>query len=213
MMQRTALPLLAAALLFSISCSRGTEPSKPPVEESKSPASKTDVPQTFRVQFDTSKGPFIIEVNPARAPIGVARFNDLLKDRFFDGARFFRIVPNFIVQFGLAADAAKTRKWDKPIQDDPVAATNRAGSLSFATAGPNTRTTQIFINLRSNQSLDGQGFAPFAQVVEGMNVIERLHSGYGEGPDQEAITRRGNAYLLERFPDLDYIKTARRIEP
>ena len=118
------------------------------------------------------------------------------------------MVPNFVVQFGLAANPAKTKKWDKELDDDPVKQTNRAGSLAFAKKGRNTRTTQVFINLRSNQSLDSQGFAPFGQIVEGMEVIEKLHSGYGEAPDQEAITKRGNAYLASAFPKLDFIRRA-----
>lgn len=140
--------------------------------------------------------------------MGAARFEELVKARFFDGARFFRVVPNFVIQFGLAGNPVLTKKWDRAIKDDPVAHTNSRGSIAFATEGPNTRTTQLFINLRSNQSLDGRGFAPFGSVVEGMGVVERLYAGYGERPNQEAITRRGNAYLQQNFPKLDYIRTA-----
>src|SRR6185295_128050 len=129
--------------------------------------------------------------------------------KFFDGARFFRIVPNFVVQFGLAASPAVTKKWDHPIKDDAVTQLNRTGSLAFATMGPETRTSQVFINLKTNQSLNSQGFAPFAQVIEGMENIEHLYAGYGERPDQDAITKQGNAYLEKNFPNLDCIKTAR----
>jgi cyclophilin family peptidyl-prolyl cis-trans isomerase len=131
-----------------------------------------------------------------------------VEDKFFDQARFFRYVPNFVIQFGLAASPAKTKKWDKQIKDDPVSRTNGVGTLSFATAGPNTRTSQIFINLRSNQTLDSDGFAPFARIVEGMDVIGKIYAGYGELPDQEQITNQGNAYLNAKFPKLDYIVKA-----
>src|SRR3954449_7815584 len=152
------------------------EPAKEPAKEpaAKEPAAKapekkakaksTEAPENFKVKFTTSKGPVIVEVHKAWAPKGVQRFYELVNDHYFDGARFFRIVPNFIVQFGMAGDPAMGRKWDKNITDDPVTQTNRAGSVTFATAGPNTRTTQLFINLRSNQMLDGQGFAPFGMV-------------------------------------------------
>ncbi|HWR35576.1 MAG TPA: peptidylprolyl isomerase, partial [Clostridia bacterium] len=150
----------------------------------------------------------LVEVHRDWAPIGARRFEELVKAGYYNGARFFRVVPNFVVQFGLAADPAVTRKWDKTIPDDPVLQTNRVGSLVFATAGPNTRTTQLFINLKSNQSLDDQGFAPFAMVVEGMDVVQNIYPGYGENPDQGQITARGNAYLTTAFPKLDYIKKA-----
>lgn len=173
-------------------------------------AAKSDVPDTgtYRVRFDTSKGPFVVEVHRDWAPIGAARFEELVKDGFYDGARFFRVVPNFVVQFGLAADPKMTAKWDRKLEDDPVRQTNRIGSITFATAGPNTRTTQLFINLRSNQMLDDDGFAPFGVVVEGMDVVQKIYPGYGEQPDQERIEKQGNAYLTKNFPNLDYIRKA-----
>jgi len=190
-----------------------TAPAAPPAAEPEAPKanvppSKVGAPDVFKVRMETSKGPVVVEVHREWAPIGADRFYELVKDGFFNEARFFRIVPNFIVQFGLAADPKKTKKWDNAIADDPVSRTNRAGSVTFATAGPRTRTSQIFINLRSNQSLDSQGFAPFGQVIEGMEAIEKLTSEYGEMPDQQAITMRGNAYLKDKFPNLDFIKTA-----
>ncbi len=180
------------------------EPAKP-AEQAK-PAAKTG--NIFRVRMDTTAGPIVVEVHRDWAPIGAKRFEDLINDGYYNGARFFRVVPNFIVQWGLAGDPAKTRKWDRPIKDDPVLQTNREGSVTFATAGPNTRTAQLFINLRSNQSLDSQGFAPFGMVVEGMASVQKIYAGYGEQPDQGAITTRGNAYL-KAFPKLDYIQTAK----
>jgi peptidyl-prolyl cis-trans isomerase A (cyclophilin A) len=161
------------------------------------------------VTFETTKGNVKIQVNRSWAPKGADRFYNLVKNGFFDGCRFFRIVPNFIVQFGLGGDPAVNARWeDARITDDPVTKTNRKGALTFATAGPNTRTTQLFINLKANAALDEQGFAPFGQVVEGMELIEGLYSGYGEAPDQGMIRTQGNAYLTKRFPNLDYIKNA-----
>jgi len=216
---------LAATLLTG--CSKAPEPAKdaaqeraqsqqqapapaPPAapQEPKAEAPKEPAGSTFRVRFETSKGPFVIEVHRDWAPIGAKQFEQLVKSGFYNGARFFRVVPNFVVQFGLAADPAVTKKWSTPIKDDPVLQTNRLGSVVFATAGPNTRTTQLFINLRSNQFLDSQGFAPFGMVVEGMNVVQSIYPGYGETPDQGEITSRGNAYLTAQFPKMDYIKTA-----
>jgi peptidyl-prolyl cis-trans isomerase A (cyclophilin A) len=198
-----------AALLLLASCSSAPEPKKEAESAKPSvPPSKVGAPDVFKVKFDTSKGPFVVEVHREWAPKGADRFYELVNDNFFSQARFFRVVPNFVIQFGLAADPKLSKKWDVPIDDDPVLRTNRAGAVVFATAGRNTRTSQIFINLRSNMMLDNQGFAPFGQVVEGMEVVEKLYSGYGEQPDQEQITRRGNAYLTDQFPRLDYIRTA-----
>jgi peptidyl-prolyl cis-trans isomerase A (cyclophilin A) len=196
--------LLATALLTG-ACSR-SEPKK----TAESPAPEKPAPaDTYRVRFETSQGPFVVEVHPDWAPLGAARFRELVDDKFYDGARFFRVVPNFIIQFGIAGDPKMTKKWNKPIKDDDPVRTNSYKSVAFATAGPETRTTQVFINLRSNQTLDKQGFAPFAVVTEGMDVVEKLYSGYREAPDQQKIERQGNAYLTSSFPKLDYIKTAR----
>ena len=150
-----------------------------------------------------------MEVHPEWAPLGAKRFEELVKDGFYDGARFFRVVPNFIIQFGIAGDPKMTKKWDKPIKDDDPVRTNAYKTVAFATAGPETRTAQVFINLRSNQTLDKQGFAPFAIVTEGMENVEKLFAGYGEQPDQQRIERQGNAYLNQNFPKLDYIKSAK----
>lgn len=131
-----------------------------------------------------------------------------MKARYYNDARFFRVIPNFVAQFGLAASPAMTKKWDKSLDDDPVGHTNSVGTVTFATAGRNSRTTQVFINLRSNQTLDDKGFAAFGKVTEGMDVVEKLYSKYGDAPDQDAITQRGNSYLKSAFPLLDYIRTA-----
>jgi peptidyl-prolyl cis-trans isomerase A (cyclophilin A) len=172
-------------------------------------------PETYRAQFETTKGNFTVEVTRAWAPLGADRFYNLLKDGFYDGARFFRVLPGFVVQFGIPGDPAVARTWRSArISDDPVTQTNSPGSITFATSGPNSRTTQVFINLGNNANLDGMGFAPFGRVTEGMEIVGQLHSGYGEGapqgrgPDQGRIQSEGNAYLERDFPKLDYIKKA-----
>lgn len=172
-------------------------------------------PETFRAQFETSKGNFAVEVTRSWAPVGADRFYSLVKNGFYDGARFFRVLPGFVVQFGLPGDPALSRAWrSASIADDPVQQSNARGTITFATAGPNSRTTQVFINLGNNGNLDGMGFAPFGRVTEGMEVVGQLHSGYGEGaphgrgPDQGRITAEGNTYLEQQFPKLDHIKRA-----
>jgi peptidyl-prolyl cis-trans isomerase A (cyclophilin A) len=206
-----------ASLLMLASCSSSNNSQNKTDETAKPAATEAaQTPQTpasgdYKVLMATSKGDITLEVHRDWAPIGAQRFYDLVQSGFYDNARFFRYVPNFIIQFGLAADPAVTKKWDRNLADDPVTHTNRAGSVTFATAGRNTRTTQVFINLRSNQSLDEQGFAPFAQIVDGMDVTAKIYSGYGEQPDQDAIQLQGNAYLLKSYPKLDYIKTAKVI--
>jgi peptidyl-prolyl cis-trans isomerase A (cyclophilin A) len=167
-------------------------------------------PATFRVTLETSRGPVVIEVTRADAPVGADRFYNLVKANYFNGVRFFRVVPGFMAQFGLAADPAISKTWDVPIQDDPVKASNVRGTLTFAATGaPNSRSTQLFINFGDNSRLDRQRFAPFGKVVSGMEFVDQIYSGYGETPDQGRITAEGNAYLEKAFPRLDYIKTAR----
>ncbi|MEJ7608342.1 MAG: peptidylprolyl isomerase [Bryobacteraceae bacterium] len=202
MTRRLQSAFIPAVLLLS-ACSRS-----PVTEEKRTEAPAPASAGTYKVRFTTSQGPIVIEVHRDWAPIGAQRFEELVKTGFFDGARFFRIVPNFVIQFGLAGDPALTKKYDHAIADDPVKQTNRRGSLAFATAGRNTRTSQIFINIGSNQQLDDQGFAPFAMVVEGLELVDKFYRGYGEAPDQQAITSRGNAYLTQSFPNLDYIRKA-----
>jgi peptidyl-prolyl cis-trans isomerase A (cyclophilin A) len=171
-------------------------------------AQNEQAPETYRAKFETTKGNFTVEVTRAWAPLGADRFYGLIKSGFYNGARFFRVVPGFVVQFGIPGDPALARQWRSAnIADDPVAQTNAPGALTFATAGPNTRTTQVFINLANNAGLDHQGFAPFGRVTEGMDVVGQLYSGYGDrGPDQGRLQSEGNAYLEKSFPKLDYIK-------
>ncbi|MGA9882931.1 MAG: peptidylprolyl isomerase [Candidatus Acidiferrales bacterium] len=166
-------------------------------------------PDVYDVKFETTRGDFVVQVTRAWAPIGADRFYNLVKHGYFTGAAFFRVVPGFIVQFGLSADPAVNRAWRSAnIKDDPVTQSNKRGTLTFATAGPNTRTTQLFINFADNSGLDRQGFAPFGLVTSGMDVVDKIYSGYGERPDQGAITTQGAAYLEKNFPKLDTIKSA-----
>jgi peptidyl-prolyl cis-trans isomerase A (cyclophilin A) len=168
-----------------------------------------------RVRFETSKGDVILEVHKDWAPLGAERFLKLVQAGFYDNARFFRTIPGFMVQFGIAADPKVQAPWRmSPIQDDPVTQSNSRGKVTFATSGPGSRTTQVFINLVDNARLDSTGFAPFAEVVSGMEVVDQFYSGYGEGypngngPRQDLIQTQGNAYLEKDFPRLDFIKKA-----
>jgi peptidyl-prolyl cis-trans isomerase A (cyclophilin A) len=167
-------------------------------------------PAEFKVRFDTSKGPFVVEVHREWAPNGVDRFYELLESGYYDDARFFRVLPNFVVQWGINKDPKVSRQWSQnSIPDDPVKESNRRGYITYAKRGPDSRTTQVFISLGDNVSLDAQGFAPFGKVTEGMDVVQNLYSGYREAPLQNMIQLQGNAYLESQFPQLDYIKTAR----
>jgi len=169
-------------------------------------------PAKYQVEFQTSVNggsSFTIEVTRALAPYGADRFYDLVTSKYFDGDRFFRVVPDFVVQWGLNGDPGTTSQWKTNIPDDPVAMSNKRGTVVFATAGPNTRTTQLFINFEDNSRLDGMGFAPFGSVVQGFDVVQHIFAGYGEQPDQGRITDEGNSYLQQSFPRLDYIVSAR----
>jgi len=170
-------------------------------------------PPVFKAKVETSTGDFVIEVHRDWAPLGADRFYNLARSGYFEGARFFRVISGFMAQFGIHGDPAVSAKWrEQNILDDPVKQTNTRGMISFATAGPNTRTTQLFINYGDNSRLDGMGFAPFGRVTDGMDVVDRLYAAYGEGapqgggPEQGAVQMRGNAYLEKDFPHLDYIK-------
>jgi peptidyl-prolyl cis-trans isomerase A (cyclophilin A) len=172
-------------------------------------------PATYKARFDTSKGVFVLDVHRDWAPIGADRFYNLVKNGFYDDARFFRVISGFMVQFGISGDPQLSTPWRAAqIKDDPVKQSNKRGFITFATAGPNTRTTQVFINFGDNSRLDGMGFAPFGQVTSGMNVVDALFSDYGEGapqgrgPNQGRMQAEGNAYLKKDFPKLDYVRKA-----
>lgn len=208
LMARLSLITTVALIFLGCSASKPAEGQRVADLKGKAP-SDLKAPETYRVNMETSKGPVVIEITRADAPVGADRFYNLVKAKYFDGARFFRVVPGFVVQFGLAANPALTKAWDVPIQDDPVKQTNARGALVFAATGaPNSRTEQLFINLGDNARLDPLGFAPFGKVVSGMEAIDMITSEYGEKPDQEAITNLGNEYIEKAFPRLDFIRTA-----
>jgi peptidyl-prolyl cis-trans isomerase A (cyclophilin A) len=176
-------------------------------------------PDEFKVKFETSKGTFVVKVVKAWAPLGADRFYQLVRGGYYDQCRFFRVISGFMAQFGISGDPKISAEWrDKAIKDDPVVKSNKRGFVSYAMAGPDTRTTQLFINYGDNSRLDKMGFAPFGEVVEGMEVVDALYAEYGEGaprgrgPDQGRIQKEGNAYLEKDFPKLDFIKTARIVE-
>ena len=207
-----ATAVLCAALSLGFLCPQGASYAAALTD----PASMTDkAPSLYKAKFDTSKGTFVIEVHRDWAPNGADRFYNLVKNGFFTDVRFFRVINGFMIQFGINGDPKVSAPWRAAqIKDDPVKQSNQPGYVSFATAGPNTRTTQVFINFGDNAGLDGQGFAPFGKVVSGMDVVDSLYSGYGEGaprgrgPDQGRVHMEGNAYLAQDFPKLDYISKA-----
>lgn len=181
-------------------------------EESKKP---DRAPDKFKVLVDTSKGKFTLEVTRSWAPIGADHFFELVNEKFYDDTRFFRVMPDFVAQWGINGDPTVHSKWkDVTIKDDPVVASNMRGFVTYAKTGaPNSRSTQLYINFGDNSKLDGMGFAPFARVVEGMEVVDKINSEYGQTPSQPSIEILGNDYLKEKFPNLDYIKTMRVVKP
>ena len=182
----------------------------------RKPAPKVVVPEVFRVSFETSQGDFIVELNRAWSPHGADRFHELVRMRYFDEARFFRVLKGFIAQFGVHRDFDVHATWRKMfIVDDPPKEKNLRGTLAFAKSGPNTRATEVFINLADNAALDDQGFVPFGKIVQGIEVIDKIYSGYGEmrpeGKDIDGnrVEEETNEYLVQRFPKMDYIVRAR----
>jgi peptidyl-prolyl cis-trans isomerase A (cyclophilin A) len=177
---------------------------------------KGQAPPVFEATFVTTRGNFVVQVTRDWAPIGADRFYNLVKHGFFTGAPFFRVVPGFVVQFGLTGSPAVNKAWQNAnIADEPVKSHNVPGSVTFAKSSmPNSRTTQLFINLGDNSdSLDPQDFAPFGKIISGMDVVEKIYPGYGQQPDQGAITSQGSAYFLKQFPNLDLIKSASITSP
>jgi peptidyl-prolyl cis-trans isomerase A (cyclophilin A) len=180
------------------------------------PAALTEqAPATYKARFDTSKGVFVIDVRREWAPVGADRFYNLVKNGFYDENRFFRVISGFMVQFGINGNPQVSTPWrNAQIKDDPVKQSNKRGFITFATSGPNSRTTQVFINFGDNSRLDGMGFASFGQVSSGMNVVDQLYADYGEGapqgrgPNQGRMQSEGNAYLTKDFPNLDFVRKA-----
>jgi peptidyl-prolyl cis-trans isomerase A (cyclophilin A) len=206
-------PILGALLAGTAAVAGQVDLNK--VAKLRNPAALTEkAPDVFKAEFDTSKGKFVVEVHRDWAPIGADRFYNLVKNGFYDDVRFFRVIKGFMAQFGIHGNPQVQSAWrNAQIKDDPVKESNRRGYVVFATAGPNTRTTQLFINFGDNAGLDKQGFAPFGRVTSGMDVVDKLYNEYGEGapsgkgPNQGRIQAEGNAYLNKEFPRLDYINT------
>ena len=171
-----------------------------------------NAPEEYKVKFVTTRGEFTLTVHRSWSPLGADRFYNLVRHHFYDNAEVFRVVPNFVAQFGISAYPAVTAAWrGTDIKDDPVKESNKRGYLTFATGGPNTRTTQVFINLKDNSGLDRQGFSPFGVVdAEGMKVVDMFYDQYGDaaGIDQGKIESQGNTYLQKGYPKLDVIKSA-----
>jgi len=204
----TAQPAQAAATQ--------TQEIKTDMETLNNPEKATEkAPETFKVKFNTTKGDFTLEINRAWSPLGADRFYNLVKAGFFNDVAFFRVIEGFMVQFGIHGDPTVAAAWrGARIKDDPVVESNKKGYISYAMAGPDTRTTQFFINYGNNTRLDDMGFSPFGKVTDGMDVVESIYSGYGEGapsgagPDQGRVQLQGNKYLKADFPKMDYIKSA-----
>ena len=205
-----ALALAAAVHLSACASGPGYNPML------LTPDSLTETaPDVFQARFETSKGDFVIEVTRNWSPNGADRFYNLVANGYFDNVRFFRVIDGFMAQFGIHGDSAVAAAWrEQRIDDDLVAQSNTRGFVSYAMGGPSSRTTQIFINYGDNSRLDGMGFSPFGRVVEGMEVVDQLYSGYGEGapsgagPNQAMIQYQGNTYLTENFPNLDLVRRA-----
>jgi peptidyl-prolyl cis-trans isomerase A (cyclophilin A) len=232
-MKARNLAIAALAAVFAAACApkaqENGQESQPPAAQTqttkeittdmeilKNPAKAVEkAPENFKVKFETTKGDFTLEVTRAWSPLGADRFYNLVKAGFFTDVAFFRVIEGFMVQFGIHGDPAISSAWKGArIKDDPVTQSNAKGYISYAMAGPNTRTTQLFINFGNNRNLDGMGFSPFGKVVEGMGVVESIYNGYGEGapsgmgPDQGLVQLQGNKYLKAEFPKMDYIKSA-----
>ena len=178
-------------------------------------ALREQAPPVYKAKFDTTKGVFVIEVQRDWAPNGADRFYNLVKNGFYDNVRFFRVISGFMVQFGIHGDPKVSAPWrEAQLKDDPVKQSNKRGYITYAMAGPNTRTSQVFINFADNANLDASGFSPFGRVISGMDVVDKLNAEYGEGaprgrgPDQGRIQAEGNAYLNKEFGKLDFVKKA-----
>jgi peptidyl-prolyl cis-trans isomerase A (cyclophilin A) len=231
-----SVTLFAASFFIVSGCDKKTtvpsETQVPPVTQEQTPMANNapssllnprnateKAPEVYKVKFATTKGDFILEVHRSWAPYGADRFYNLVKLGFYNDVVFFRVIDGFMAQFGIHGDPAVAAVWrDANIPDDPPSGqSNIRGMASFATAGPNTRTTQIFLNFGNNSPLDSSGFTPFGKIIEGESILDQLYRGYGEGapmgngPDQGRIQRQGNAYLKSSFPNLDAIKTAQLI--
>jgi len=211
-MKRFSIAIVAAGAVLATTAFATEAPATTPT---KKPEMNQKAPDVFKAKFETSKGDFVIEVHRDRAPLGADRFYNLVQAGYYNDCRFFRVLKGFMAQFGINGDPKVQAAWvGAKIQDDPVKGSNKRGFVTYAMAGPNTRTSQLFINYGDNSRLDSQGFSPFGQVVTGMDVVDSFYAEYGEGapsgggPNQARIQSEGNAYLTKEFPKLDFIKKA-----
>jgi len=230
-MRTATLNIMAGVLIFHLcllgGCSKNEKTNTPNPSEETEPSTKVEeapevtdnkpgqAPNQYAVELDTTKGPIVIEVHRDWSPHGADRFYELVQNGYYDDVAFFRVIGGFMAQVGISGDPALNAKWrENRIPDDPVKGSNTRGTVSFAMSGPNSRTTQFFINFVDNSRLDGMGFSPFGKVKD-MTIVDALHAGYGEGapqgrgPSQGLLQSEGNAYLKKNFPDLDYIKSAK----
>jgi peptidyl-prolyl cis-trans isomerase A (cyclophilin A) len=216
------MPLMTLLVLGGCTVARtGTgEPARSPLRDPTGEAMNQLAPEHFKVLFETTRGDFVVEVQREWAPLGAHRFYNLVRHGYYDGTYIFRVVPGFMAQFGIHGEPEISAAWNgATFPDERVAGSNGRGWMSFATSGPDTRTMQLFVNLVDNPFLDARGFSPFAWVVGGMDVVDRLYGGYGEatprgrGPVQSRIFSEGNAYLEREFPQLDQVVRARIVTP
>ena len=207
------LVVLSCALIAAMGCGSdgGVELNEEALMEPTSDEMKTEAPEQYAVTFETTAGNFVLTVYRDWAPRGADRFYNLATNGFYNEQRFFRVVPGFVVQWGMSGDPEITKQWaNAHFLDDPVKESNTRGRISFAaTNRPNSRTTQVFINLGDNTNLDGMRFAPFGEVTEGIDVVDKINAEYGQQASQGYIAEQGNAYLQEAFPNMDYIKSVR----
>ena len=207
--RRSLITLMSALALAALAVPASAQDLSNPA------ALREQAPPVYKAKFDTTKGVFVIEVRRDWAPNGADRFYNLVKNGFYDNVRFFRVITGFMVQFGIHGDPKVSAPWrEAQLKDDPVKQSNKRGYITYAMAGPDTRTSQVFINFGDNASLDSKGFSPFGRVITGMEVVDKLNAEYGEGapsgrgPDQSRMQREGNAYLTKDFARLDYVKKA-----
>ncbi|MBM3793972.1 MAG: peptidylprolyl isomerase [Acidobacteria bacterium] len=201
---RSRILLAFVVAIFSlVSCRSGISPDEAQL------VTPPKGPERYRVKFETTKGDFVVDAVRPWSPLGADRFHELVTSGFYENCRFFRVVPGFVLQFGIKGVPGTDMKWKKlAIDDDLPAVGNSTGTVTFATGGPRTRTTQVFINYKDNSQLDTRGFTPFGRVTEGMGVVMAINAEYAERPDQGKLSLEGNAYLDREFPRLDYIKKA-----
>lgn len=205
-----AIIIIGGVVVFNTQFNKKMDPAEAEAAKKEAEAAATPQVAPYKVKFETSKGNFVVEVDPALAPLGAKQFKDIIQSGIYNDARFFRVVPGFVVQWGIPGSPKAAEEWEKKtILDEPVKGSNVKGTITYAKSqAPNSRSSQVFINLGDNTNLDGMGFSPFGKVVEGMEVVESINSEYGEDPDQFKIAGMGNSYLERQFPNLDYITSA-----